>query len=311
MAKGSSSGGGSHAQIATTAMTEDRKRLGRRLLAFAGVWLLVSGLLTALSLVVVALAGFALLLLVALTAGAAWALRRVRIRPGVRTASAQTERALGAAGHGVGAAGRRLRELDLRERGRRVGNLARETTSAAPQRAEALLTRGLRGYATAVYRLQGQTARVLRTNGGAATSLSRLPSFGRKREALELNELGARLRREGAPEEAAEQHRVALEIIRDLGDEQAEALTLNNLALALAQGGAEEEAVEHLEQALLVLREIGDDEHEGLVIANLGSVHRRQGHTEEAVTLLHEALDKLPPESSAYRQVEEELQRAS
>jgi tetratricopeptide (TPR) repeat protein len=306
-------------------MTEDRKRFRRRLLAFAGVWLLVSGLLMALSLVLVALAAFALLLLVVLAAGAAWAFRRVQIRPGLRTASAQTERALGAAGHrfreldlrgpgqALGAAGRRLRGVDLRGRGQRVGHLARETASTAPHRADALLTRGLRSYAIAVYRLRSRTANALQTNGGVATSLPRLrpPSIGRKREALELNELGARLRREGAPEEAAEQHRVALEIVRDLGDEQAEALTLNNLALALAQGGAEEEAVEHLEQALVVLREIGDAEHEGLVIANLGSVHRRQGHSEEALHLLHEALDKLPPESTAYRQVEEELRRAS
>jgi tetratricopeptide (TPR) repeat protein len=294
-------------------MTEDRKRFRRRLLAFAGVWLLVSGLLTALSLVLVALAASALLLLVALAAGGVSALRRVQVGPGLRTASAQTERALGAAGHGLGATGRRVRELDLRGRGRRVGRLARETASEAPHRADALLARALRGYAIAVYRLRSRAAHALPTNGSVAASLSRLrpPPVGRKRHAIELNELGARLRREGAPEQAAEQHRVALEIVRDLGDEQAEALTLNNLALALAQGGAEDEAVEHLEQALVVLREIGDEEHEGLVIANLGSVHRRQGHSEEALHLLHEALDKLPPESSAYRQVAEELRRAS
>jgi tetratricopeptide (TPR) repeat protein len=306
-------------------MTEDRKRLRRRLLAFAGVWLLVSGLLTALSLVLVALAASALLLLVVLAAGVIRALRRVRIQPGLQTASVQTERAVGAAGQRLreldlrrrgqtlATAGRRLGELNLRGRGQRVGELARETAAAAPHRADALLSRGVRGYAIAVYRLRNRTEHVLRTNGSVATSLARLQPrpIGRRREALELNELGARLRREGAPEEAAEQHRVALEIVRDLGDEQAEALTLNNLALALAQGGAEEEAVEHLEQALVVLRDIGDEEHEGLVIANLGSVHRRQGHSEEALHLLHAALDKLPPESTAYRQVEEELRRAS
>lgn len=293
-------------------MTENRKRLRRRLLAFAGVWLLVSGLLTAVSLVVVALAGSALLLFVVLTVSAVRTLRRVRIQPrlqvqpALRTAGVQTDRAFGAAA-------RRLGELDLRSRGQRVGRRARQTAAGAPQRADALLNSGLRGYALAVYRLKSRTAHVLRADGGVATALSRLQPrvTGRSREALELNELGARLRREGAPEEAAEQHRVALEIVRDLGDEQAEALTLNNLALALAQGGAEEEAVEHLEQALVVLREIGDEEHEGLVIANLGSVHRRQGRSQEALHLLHAALDKLPPESNAYRRVEEELRRAS
>ena len=110
---------------------------------------------------------------------------------------------------------------------------------------------------------------------------------------------------------AAEQHRVALEIIRDLGDEQAEALTLNSLGLALAQGGAEAEAVEHLEQARDVLHALGDQVHEGQVIANLGLVYRRQGESEQASVLFQEALDRLPPDSSAYRHVMEELLRAS
>jgi hypothetical protein len=47
------------------------------------------------------------------------------------------------------------------------------------------------------------------------------------------------------------------------------------------------------------------------VIANLAVVRRRQGRDEDAESLLHAALDKLPPESSAYRQVEEQLRRAS
>jgi Flp pilus assembly protein TadD len=102
-----------------------------------------------------------------------------------------------------------------------------------------------------------------------------------------------------------------LAIVRDLGDQHAEALTLNNLGLALAQEGADASAVQHLERAVTVLRELGDEEHEGQVIANLGFVHGRQGRSEEAATLLHEALEKLPPESSAYRQVEEQLSRAS
>ncbi len=98
--------------------------------------------------------------------------------------------------------------------------------------------------------------------------------------------------------------------MRDLGDRRAEALTLNNLALALAHTGVPT-ALQHFEQSLVVLRELGDEEHEGQVIANLGFVHRRQGRSEEAETLLHEALDKLPPGSSAYRHVEEQLRRAS
>jgi tetratricopeptide (TPR) repeat protein len=134
---------------------------------------------------------------------------------------------------------------------------------------------------------------------------------GRSRHALQLNQFGAQLRRRGDYEQAAKQHRVALAIVQDLGDERAEAMTLNNLALALAQAGAQAEAVQHLEQALVVLRKLGDREHEWRVLANLGIVHRRQGHSEQAVNLLHAALDRLPPESSAYQQVEQELRRAS
>jgi tetratricopeptide (TPR) repeat protein len=196
---------------------------------------------------------------------------------------------------------------------RRVGTRARNVGTAAPGRARVLLIRGGQVYALAVYRSLAVMAPALRAGGRLVPSLSgpwERP-LGRQRQALRLNERGAQLRRRGDPEQAVEQHRVALAIVRDLGDQHAEALTLNNLGLALAQEGADASAVRHLEQAVTVLRELGDEEHEGQVIANLGFVHGRQGHSEEAETLLHEALDKLPPESSAYRQVEEQLNRAS
>jgi tetratricopeptide (TPR) repeat protein len=131
------------------------------------------------------------------------------------------------------------------------------------------------------------------------------------RQARRLNKLGAQLRRDGEYEQAVEQHRAALEIVRELGDRRAEALTLNNLALALVHTGGVAVAVQDFERSLLLLRELGDEELEGQVIANLGIVRRRQGRDEDAESLLNEALDKLPPESSAYRQVEEQLRRAS
>jgi tetratricopeptide (TPR) repeat protein len=130
--------------------------------------------------------------------------------------------------------------------------------------------------------------------------------------ARQLNTLGAQLRRERDYEQAADQHRAALAIVRELGDGRAEALTLNNLALALVhtEGGVPA-AIEDFEQSLDLLRELGDEELEGQVIANLASVRRRQGRDEDAASLLNAALDKLPPESPAYRQVEEQLRRAS
>jgi tetratricopeptide (TPR) repeat protein len=269
-------------------VTDDRERLRRRIVALTGMTLLLAGLLTALSLVVVVLAAFAILLLGLLVAGAVWVLRSIEARPVLRAAS-------GSAAAASSAIRSRTPRPRIREHARGLGARARTTAVAAPHRTEALATRAFQGSITGMYRL----------------GLVKLHSVDPRERAHELNQLGAQLRRDGEPEQAAERHRAALEIVRDLGDERAEALTLNNLGLALAHSGAEAAAVEHLEQAVDVLRELGDEEHEGQVIANLGIVYRRQGQSEEAATLFQEALEKLPPASPAYRQVEEELERAS
>jgi tetratricopeptide (TPR) repeat protein len=133
----------------------------------------------------------------------------------------------------------------------------------------------------------------------------------RRQQALRLNERGAQLRRQGDYAQAAEQHRAALASARELEDRSMEALTLNNLALAIVHTGGVSTAVEHFEEALVILRDLGDEEHEGQVIANLGFIRHRQGRDEDAANLLSEALDKLPPESAAYRHVEKQLRRAS
>ena len=145
---------------------------------------------------------------------------------------------------------------------------------------------------------------------GIRALVSRISRDDPGRRAAGLNERGRRLRREGDPSQAAAQHRAALAIVKELGDRRSEALTRNQLGLALARCGSEDAAVEQLQHALLILRALGDEEHEARVIANLGFVQRRRGHSEEAVLLLHEALDKLPPESPAYRRVEAVLTRA-
>jgi tetratricopeptide (TPR) repeat protein len=281
-------------------MTAHGEQRRRRVLALTGLWLFLAGLLTALSFVVVAVVASAGLLVVALAAAALRLLSRLPIRPGLRAALDSSERALGKVGT-------RLHDLRVRQHARRAGIRAREVATAAPGRTQSLVVRAGQAYASAVYRVSPHVARAVEAGGRLIGS----PRLGRRRQALRLNERGAQLRRRGDPEQAAEQHRVALEIVRELGDPHAEALTLNSLALALAQGGADAAAVQHFEQALTVLRELGDEEHEGQVIANLGFVHGRQGRSEEAVTLLSSALDKLPPESPAYRQVEEQLSRAS
>jgi hypothetical protein len=276
-------------------MTADREQRRRRLLAFAGLWLFLAGLLMALSFVTVVLVGSAILLVAALVAGGFVLLRRVPapripVRSALRTTSGSTGRAARSVGAGV-------RGLELPQRTRRAGVRVGTLAAATPGRTRVLVERGSQGYAAAYYRVSALTARALRQDP--------------RRQALRFNERGAQLRRDGNPERAAEQHRVALGIVRDAGDRHAEALTLNNLALALAQGGADAAAVQHFEQALDILQELGDVEHEAQVIANLGVVRSRQGRSEEAVSLLSAALDKLPPESQAYRQVEAQLQRAS
>lgn len=297
-------------------MTADREQGRRRLLAFVALWLFLAGLLTALSFVVIVLVATAVLVLVAIVVGGVWLLSREPVRQAARTAFVAVDQALEAALKAAGRAAQglwtRIHQLGVRERARRARTGARAMATEAPDRTHALVKRSGQGYARAVYRSTALTSRLFDAGGRLASTLDQsVPAFGRRRRALRLNERGAQLRRSGNPEQAAAQHRVALAILRDLGDHQAEAMTLNNLALALAQGGAEEAAVQHLEQALALLRQLGDEEHEGQVIANLGLVHRRQGRIDEAITLLNAALEKLSPESPAYRQIEEQIRRAS
>jgi tetratricopeptide (TPR) repeat protein len=248
-----------------------QEQLVRRMLAFGGLLLLLAGLLAAFSSFVVVAVVAVGLLLAAVAAGGVVLIRSLPIRQRLST----------------------ILESATRQ-ARRLGRLTRDAAIVGTRHAKVELMRARRSFAAALRRVPEV-----------------LSARGRRREADRHNELGTRLRREGNAEQAAEQHRAALAIARELGDEQAEALTLNGLALALAQGGAEEAAVEHFDQARTVLRRLGDEEREGQVIANLGIVHHRQGREEEAVTLLRAALDKLPPSSPAHRRVEEQLRRAS
>lgn len=248
----------------------DREQLRRRVLAFAGIWFLLAGMLAALGFGIVLLASVALLLVGGAVAGGILLLRRYRMWRGLPVALGSIERA-----------SRKLKarvdEQGLQQRLQRGANVA-------SHRARAFVE--------------------VRQKERAGVDPHR--------QALRLNALGVQLRRDGDREQAAEQHRAALAIVRELGDRRAEALTLNNLALALVhtEGGVAA-AVQDFEQALIILRELGDEEHEGQVIANLALVRRRQGRDEDAESLLNAALDKLPPESPAYRQVEEQLRRAS
>jgi len=270
---------------------EDREQLRRRALAFAGIWFLLAGMLAALGVTIVLLASLAVVLVLGVVVAALWLIRRYELGRAVRVARPSIERAServrpsikqasGKVRPSIEHASRKLRSsFDELDAGQRLGRLA----NGAAQ--------------------QARNALEVRPRPPAAPDP--------RRQARRLNEVGAQLRREGDYEGAAEQHRSALAIVRELDDPRTEALTLNNLALALVHTGSVSVAVEHFEQALILLRELGDERHEGQVIANLGFVRRRQGRDEDARSLLTAALDKLPPESSAYRQVEEQLRRAS
>ena len=274
----------------------DRDQLRRRLLAFGGLWFLLAGMLAALGFGVVLLVSLALVLVGGVLAGGVWLARRYRVRDGLRTAVLATER-------GFRDLKARLDDLGLQQHLLRLTTRSRRSAITASHQARGLLARSARSCASVIDRSRERASQTLRKEPVAVD---------RQRQALRLNELGAELRRSGNHQQAAEQHRAALVILRQLGDRRAEALTLNNLALALVHTtGGVALAVQHFEEALVVLQELGDVEHEGQVIANLGFVRRRQGRDEDAETLLHAALDKLPPESSAYRQVEEQLRRAS
>ena len=172
---------------------------------------------------------------------------------------------------------------------------AKATAEATPGRTRVLLVSGSQADAATYYRLSGLTSKALRID----------PS----RHALRLNEHGALLRRRGSPERAAEQHRVALAIVRDLGDKRAEAMTLNNLALALAQGGAGRSRRRAPRTGALSACESSATRSTRDRSPPISAcVRRRQGRSEEAVTPAStRRSDKLPPESPAYRQVEEEL----
>jgi tetratricopeptide (TPR) repeat protein len=266
----------------------DRERLRSRVLAFTGIWFLLAGFLATLGFGAVLLASLALLLVGGVAAGGLWLLRRYQVRRGLRKAVLSIERA----SRSLQA---RLAELRPQQRLQRFGQIASHS-------AQKLLTGARRSSSTAVGRVRAHASEIRQREQAAV---------GLQRQALRLNELGAQFRREGNHEQAAEQHRAALAIVRQLGDRHAEALTLNNLALALVHTGSVSVAVQHFEQALVLFRELGDEEHEGQVIANVGFVRRRQGRDEDAESLLHAALDKLPPDSSAYHMVEAELRRAS
>lgn len=184
----------------------------------------------------------------------------------------------------------------------------------APRWREARRSTGS-GLASARRRLSGFAATAYESGKQAEAKItarlaSRLSSMDPRREALRLNAAGSEYRRNGHFAAAAECHRRALEILRELDDRRAIALTESNLALALSHAGDDHWAIGLFEEAAATLRELGDEEHEAQIMANLGLAHRRHGRDDEAESFLRLALTKLSPASTAYRTIESELVRA-
>lgn len=153
--------------------------------------------------------------------------------------------------------------------------------------------------------------RTLKDRGRTILATRKRPRRAGRQHARRLNARGTAHRRSGEHRLAVDAHREALALLREAGDRRGEALTLNNLALALAHAGDDAAALDHFEEALGILRELGDEQREGQVFANLGLMHGRRGRREQALGCLGVALDKLDPQSSEYRRVEEQLRRAS
>lgn len=202
----------------------------------------------------------------------------------------------------VRAAGLRLGHSTARASGnaRRVGLLLGGRVAVGAERTARELRAATATVGTATTRVRAASER----RPEQATAAPNL-----QRDAVRANAAGSQLRRAGAYAEAAEEHRLALDLYRSLGDRRGEALTLNNLALALDRAG-DPSGLELFEEAATILGELGEEEREGQVIANLALAFRRRGREEQSGEVLDVALGKLNPESREYRKLEE-LRRAS
>jgi tetratricopeptide (TPR) repeat protein len=130
-------------------------------------------------------------------------------------------------------------------------------------------------------------------------------------EGSRCNALGIALRRAGSAQEAATLHEAARLMFAGVGDRRGEALTANALGAALVEVGKQDAALEQFEEARTMLHALGDRHMEGKVLANIALAKRRAGDDAQADDFLRSALQKLLPQTEAYRRVEQQLRRAS
>ncbi len=124
-----------------------------------------------------------------------------------------------------------------------------------------------------------------------AVSIQREAGYARG-EMVALNSLANVFRRdEEHYAEAIALYHQALEIVTELGDDQARAGILNNLGLAQYETGELDEAQITLNQALELARQQSDRQREGRALHNLGSLAWTQGRLTEAEGFFSAALE--------------------
>jgi tetratricopeptide (TPR) repeat protein len=89
---------------------------------------------------------------------------------------------------------------------------------------------------------------------------------------------------------AGERYREALDMARQLGDQEAEAPALTGLALCSSQEGDLRHALGRYEQVLAITEQTGDDRLTATVCGNVGSIMGELGRASEGLEFLERAL---------------------
>jgi predicted ATPase len=127
------------------------------------------------------------------------------------------------------------------------------------------------------------------------TSFERLKSvdanaIAKTVRAAAFNAAGALARVQGDLAQAKRHHLAALELRRQLGDQQAIGASLNGLAVVAMFEGNYLEARQLLEESLAIARQVGDESGTIYVLNNLGVVEMYLWHFDRALQLHEEAL---------------------
>jgi tetratricopeptide (TPR) repeat protein len=85
-----------------------------------------------------------------------------------------------------------------------------------------------------------------------------MPLTSMRMEGTTLNNIGAVYRARRQYDQALQNHRRALIVLREVGDRAGEEATLNYIGLVYRARGQHDQALENLQQALVIQREISE-----------------------------------------------------